>query len=431
MVDWGAMTGSSDLTPPNYRRNLLAFAVDYIFFGIAIAFVKQDSVLPAFVRQFTRSPPVIGLVSTVWNGCWLLPQIISARWINDKPRKKPYLMAGLSGRVAFWIVALALWLGLAQNPIVMLSLFFACLALFTLTDGFASVAWFDMLARAIPLKHRGRLMGTSQVITGLAGLGVGWAISRVLVSAQFPFPRDYALIFTLAGAAFLPSTVALLLLRETKPNLAKDTPQKHRRDGWLTPLLQDPIFRQLVACRILAGMVSLAIPFYVIHATDVLNLPERVVGSFVAAQQVAGVASGALLGIVSDRWGPRQTIRIGSALSIIGPVFALLAHVTDGGLLVRTYPLVFVALGIYQSSHMLGFYNYLLEIAPDHLRPSYIGLSNTIAGVLTLAPTLGGWMLETTSYTMLFATTTAFVSMGFLIALRLCPSSEAAPDQDL
>ncbi len=425
------MTKSSNSTPPNYRWNFLAFVVDYVFFGIALAFVKQDSVLPAFVRQFTRSAPVIGLVSTVWNGCWLLPQVISARWINDKPRKKPYLMAGLSGRVAFWIVGLALWLGLARSPSIMLSLFFVCLALFTLTDGLASVAWFDMLARAIPLKRRGRLMGTSQVISGLAGLVVGWAISRVLESAQFPFPLDYALIFTLAGMAFLPSTVALVLLRETKLNTAKDAPQKHRQDGWLKPLLQDSIFRQLMGCRILAGLVSLAIPFYVIHATDVLNLPERVVGSFVAAQQVAGVASGALLGMVSDHWGPRQTIRIGSALSVIGPLFALLAHVTNGGLLVRAYPLVFVALGIYQSSNMLGFYNYLLEIAPDHLRPSYIGLGNTIMGVLTLAPTLGGWVLETTSYTTLFATTTAFVSLGFLVALRLRPSSEAALAHDL
>jgi MFS family permease len=174
-----------------------------------------------------------------------------------------------------------------------------------------------------------------------------------------------------------------------------------------------------MASRVLVGMVSLATPFYVVHATDVLNLPEAVVGSFVAAQQLAGVASGALLGPISDRWGPGTTIRIGSAITIAGPLLALVAHTAASALLIQAYPLVYVALGIYGSSSMLGFYNYLLEIGPDDMRPSYIGLGNTIMGVLTLAPTVGGWLLEATSYTVLFGITTVLVFLGFLMALRL------------
>ena len=419
VVDWGAMTRSSNPTPPNYRRNFLAFAVDYVFFSIAISFVQPSSVLPAFVRQFTRSAPIIGLVSTVWNGCWLLPQVISARWINDKPRKKPFLMAGMSGRVGFWIVGLALWLGTARDATATLLLLFACIALFGLTDGLSSVAWFDMLARAIPVKRRGRLIGVSQIISGLAGLGVGWVISRILEGPQYPFPRDYALIFTLAGAAFIPSTIAIVMLRETGADTTADPPERRQRNGWLSPLLDDPSFRQLMTCRVLIGLVSLATPFYVVHATDVLELSPGILGSFVAAQQVAGVAAGALLGLVSDRRGPGSVIRISGILSIVGPLFALLAHVAHGGFLVRAYPLAYVALGAYQSSTMLGFYNYLMEIAPEDVRPSYIGLGNTITGVLTLAPTIGGWLLEATSYVTLFVVTAGAVLVGFLLALQM------------
>jgi MFS family permease len=419
------MTETSRAQPPHYRRNFVAFIVDYVFFGVAISFASPNSVLPAFVRQFTRSAPVIGLVSTIFNGCWLLPQAFAARVINDKPRKKPYMMMGMSGRIAFWITALGLWMGLAQRPNQMLLLFFVCLALFTLSDGLAGVAWFDMLARAIPLERRGRLMGIAQVISGLAGLGTGVAISVILDSPRFPFPANYALIFTLAGLAFVPSTIALAMLRETGTGDGGTDQTPQSPNGWLTPLLQDPAFRRLMACQVLVGMVSLSTPFYVVHATDVLNLPEAIVGSFVAAQQVAGMASGALLGPISDRWGPGTIVRIGSAITAIGPLLALVAHVADGGLLSQAYPLVYVALGVYWSANMLGFYNYLMEMAPDNVRPSYIGLGNTIMGVLTLAPTVGGWLLETSSYTTLFGLTAGLVFLGFLIALRLGPPLQA------
>jgi MFS family permease len=134
------------------------------------------------------------------------------------------------------------------------------------------------------------------------------------------------------------------------------------------------------------------------------------------------VASGALLGLVSDRWGPAATIRIGSAFTIAGPLFALVAHMADSGLLIRAYPVVYAALGVHYSSSMLGFYNYMLEIAPDDTRPSYIGLGNTIMGILTLAPTVGGWLLQATSYTVLFGITAALVFLGFLMTLRLAPA---------
>jgi len=427
VVDWGAMEKRTNLDPSNYRWNSVAFVLDYIFFNVALSFARPDSVLPAFVRQFTRSAPVIGLVATVWNGCWLLPQIVAAHWISDKPRKKPYLMAGLSGRVAFWFLALALWLGLGDAPSVMLTFFFVCLGIFALTDGLASVAWFDMLARAIPMKRRGRLIGIGQVIGGLAGLGVGWVISLILGSPRLGFPDTYALMFALVGVAFVPSSVALVLLREPRTEIDLEAWARTQQSGWLRPLVQDRTFRRLMVCRVLVGMVALASPFYVVHATDVLNLPETAVGGFVAAQQVAGVAAGALLGVVSDRWGPGYTIRIGSALSILGPLFALVAHVADGGLLSQAYPVVYVALGIFQSSTMLGFYNYLLEIAPDDRRPAYIGLGNTIMGVLTLAPTLGGWLLEATSYTTLFAVTAGLIFAGFLAAMGMGPAS--APEE--
>lgn len=409
--------------PPHYRWNFVLFIVDYVFFGVALSFANPSSVLPAFVGQFTRSAPVIGLVSTVFNGLWYLPQVVGARAINDKPRKKPYLMAGISGRIALGIIPVALWLGLAERPVAMLTLFFVCLGLFVIPDALSSLAWFDMLARAIPVQRRGRLIGIAQGLSGLAGLGVGAVVSLILASPRAAFPAEYTLIFALAAVAFIPSAMALALLREedsVSPDAATDEPG---RDGWLTPLRDDPTFRQLMVGFILVSMISLAAPFFVIHATEELGLPLAVVGGFVAAQQVAAAAFGALLGPLSDRWGPSSAIRVGSIVCIAGPVVALTAHLAQGGPLVSAYPLVYVALGAFQSASMIGYYNYLLAIAPHDMRPSYIGLANTMMGIITLAPVVGGWLLEATSYTVLFAITTGLISLGALAGLNLPPAT--------
>jgi hypothetical protein len=143
---------------------------------------------------------------------------------------------------------------------------------------------------------------------------------------------------------------------------------------------------------------------------------------------MAGMAASAVLGLVSERWGPRYVARIGSAAAAIGPLIALAAHLGgSGGRLAQAYPSVYVALGIINSAWMMGFFNYLLEIAPDGMRAAYVGLGNTIMGLLTLVPIAGGWLLEATSYPTLFGLTAAIVAVGFLLTLGLKPPQRGAP----
>lgn len=418
------MSKNPESLPPHYRWNFIAFLVDYVCFGVAFTFFNPNSVLPAFVGQLTDSELVIGMVGSVFNGGWLLPQLAVGRLINDKPRKKPYMLAGMGGRVLFWVIALALWGGLARYPTAMLILFLACLGLWAASDGVASVAWFDIMARAIPLKQRGRLMSTAQIISGLAGIGAGALIGLILERRSFP--ADYALLFTLAGAILVPSTIALMLIREPPTEDTGPRTESLVKGGWLRSLLADSAFRRLMACRIFVGMMGLATPFYVRHAEKELLLSQSIIGEFVIAQTLAGVVASAVLGLISGRWGPRHVARIGSVAAVAGPLFALAAHLTGGGWLVRAYPLVYVALGVMNSAWMLGFFNYLLEIAPEGNRSAYIGLGNTVMGVLTLVPLAGGWLLKATSYTMLFGVTAVLVSTGFLLTLGLKPPRQAA-----
>ena len=269
------------------------------------------------------------------------------------------------------------------------------------------------------------MIGVGQVISGLVGTGAGVLVGLIL--NRYAFPTDYALLFLLAGVMMALAAFSLSLVREPPPEKADPHAESKAAGGWLKPLLTDRVFGHLLACRMLVGMVDMAIPFYVGHAEKVLHLPESTVGGFVIAQTLGGVAASPILGWISERWGSRDVVRIGSAAAAIGPLFAMAAHLAGGGWLARAYPLVYVALGVVNSAWMLGFFNYMLEIAPPGMRPTYVGLGNTVMGALTLLPMLGGWLLEATSYTTLFGVTTVMIGLGFLLTLWLKPSQSTTP----
>lgn len=406
--------------PPHYRHNFAFFLVDYICFGIAFTFVSLNSVVPALVGRLTTSAPLIGLVSTIFSGGWLLPQLVVANLINDKPRKKPYMVAALSGRVTMLIVALALWGGLGEYPGAMLVLLFVCLGLFATTDGIASVSWFDIMARAIPVQRRGRLVGIGQFISGLAGIGVGALVGLIL--KYRPFPDNFALLFALAGIALVPSTAALAMIKEPPPVERNEPSAGERKVKWLHILTSDVLFIRFMLARLLVGMLGLAAPFYVLHAEQVLHLPNSLIGGFVAAQTLAGTIASVGMGLISERWGTQAVASLAGIAATAGPLFALAAHQVGTGWLVNGYTFVFMMLGVVNSAWMLGFTNYLLEIAPEEIRPTYVGLSNTIAGaVMMFVPIAGGWLLELTSYPVLFGVTALLTTLGFLATLTLKP----------
>jgi MFS family permease len=203
---------------------------------------------------------------------------------------------------------------------------------------------------------------------------------------------------------------------------------RHIKGRWLKHLLADAAYRRVMVCRLLVGMMGLATAFYVRHATEGLHLPQSAIGDFVIAQTLAGVAASAVMGLICERWGPLPVTRIGSAAAVIGPLMALAASLAGGGWL--AYILVYASLGTINSAWMMGFFNYLLEIAPDEMRSTYVGVGNAVTGVLTLAPIIGGWLLETTSYTLLFGLTTALVMAGFLLTLGLKSPRQTIPVEE-
>jgi len=411
---------------PHYRRNFLAFLGELTLFSVGLVFASTTTVLPDFVSRLTGSAVFVGLIISLSEGAWRLPQLIFAYLLTNKHPKKPWLTrAGMVGRPSYLLYAIALGLGLSRLPTLGLALFFLLHCLFYINLALDSVVWWDVFGKAIPAPKRGRLLGLSTAVRGILSVGAGYLIARLLAENGPSFPFNYVVIFSLSGFFLLLSLTSWTFIVEPEePVEEKRPPWKNYLSQLLGILRHDHAFRRLLIVRLLAGFDGLALGLYVLFGLKELGLPPTALGLFVGVQTVGNALAGAGFGMLSERVGIDWVIRLATATSLTAPLVAIafrLHGFADGSGGSIIYSWIFLAIGVFRSAHAIGFSNYALELAPTGQRGTYIGLFNTICGLTVVWPAVGGWMLEVTSYTTLFVVTAGLLSVACVSSLWLPP----------
>lgn len=408
-------------------RNWWAFFLDYVFFGLALTFAQTGTVLPAFAATLTTSKALIGAASAIWLGAWLLPQLFAANFLTNKPKKYPYMVLGaVMGRPMFWLFALLLFTGwLAKFPGVLLVIFLFGLGWFALTDAFTAIAWFDLFGKAMSPQRRGRLVGLGQVVVGLLSIGAGWLVGQLLSNTGPPYPLNYAAIFALAGLCVFFSFLAILITVEIPEAVPVDPPAASLREflpRFAAVWRSDPTFVRVITVQLLAGLQRLASSFYILHATQVAGIDPAIVGGLAAVGSIGIAVAGLVLGQVAVQRGSHRVIQIVTWLSLAPPLLGLgVSLIRVASSLTWVYVACYFIIGMVEGSNFIGFSNYILDLAPPGGRPVYIGLANSFAGALVIAPIIGGWILDHTSYPALFIITFVAVIPAALLAMRLPP----------
>ncbi|MBC7234717.1 MAG: MFS transporter [Chloroflexi bacterium] len=418
-----------------YRHNALAFVLDSGFFHIAVTFIGATTVLPSFVAALSDSEVMVGLASGLISGGWLLPQLLVASAVAHLPRKKPLVVrAAWLSRPILLLVAFLVWQFGGQYPGVALAATMLGVFVFFVFDAVVSIPWFELLAKCLPARRRGRVVGTSQVLGGLGGIGAGIVVRYILgESSPLAFPSNYAFLFALGGLLFMVSAAFLMLIREPESHDLGNAPPTPRQVLASMPgiLLRDREFRRLILIKLLQGFASVANAFYVLHATRNLGLSLGDTGLFVSAQVLGSVTAGLLMGVVQDHWGPWAHIRLIIVLTALPPLVALGAQPLLGILgqqVLYVYISLFFFLGIATGSIGWPFFNWIMEHAQGPERPVYIGMSNTLSALVMLAPTLGGWVAKTFSYPAVFGLALGFILASWCLSAGLRnPRVDSAP----
>jgi MFS family permease len=426
----------SPAIPVDSRRNLLAFTSDIATFITGTYFIPVTTVLVGLASQLTDDKALIGAVGMTWSVTWFLPQVLAARMVRGKRRQKPYLMIpSLIGRNLFLLFALWLLVTDAQAPILTVWVLIACLAVFNILDAIAGVAWFDMLSRALSPRMRSRSVSVGQFIGGIAGIGAGLIVGRVLAPQGLPFPQNYAFIFGCTWFFMMLSLVLIAFMREIPMTEAEhqQTADTHflasLNDAWAN----DRLFRRVLVVRILTGMEMMAASFFLVFAQEELGVPDSATGIFNIALIFGGIAGIAMFGWLADRFTSLSVIRGAGLMQFAAPAIALvfgLAHAIVPDLAAAAlvaFSIVFVLQGAVEHSLVLGVVGYLLDSAPERHRAMYVGAINTVSGVVALTPLIGGIWIDATQargfsqlgYLTVFAFVSVCVGIGLLLSLRL------------
>jgi MFS family permease len=185
----------------------------------------------------------------------------------------------------------------------------------------------------------------------------------------------------------------------------------------------------------LLELTSIAIPFYSVYAKNVLGAQAHTAGVYAAVNIGARLLSNLVLGWLSDRRGNRVIIRIvttGRTLTnlLAGALAGAVAifGLQGGWLPYLALPLFFLD-GALLPAGILSGSNFLMELVPDAERPIYLGLTNTLSGIVSLISVLGGLLVDLLGFGGLFGTSAMLCLIGFALATGLPEPRDKATEQ--
>ena len=416
---------------PHLRRNALAFIGESSWFGLGLVFASTTTVLPAFISRLTGSAVLVGLIVSLTEGAWRAPQLLFANRLANKARKKVYLTrAGLIGRPMYLVIALALALGAARSPLLAAALFFLLHTTMYIAMSVDTLVWWDVLAKAIPAARRGRILGLSTALRGAISIGAGLLIAYLLSDSGPGFPTAYTICFAAGGGCFMLSLLSWSFVVEPSETVDERRPTWSEYGRQIGRILRgSSAFRRLILVRLLSGFSGLALGFYALFGIRHLGFAPSMIGIFAMVQTVSGILSGLWFARVSERKGNHRIVQIATLVSLTGPLMALAFFVAPHSLWRPLYAWVFIAIGIFETSQFVGFASLNVDLAPPGQRSTYVGLFNTLSSLVIVWPAFGGWLLERTSYGILFGVTAVCLLVAHASSWWL-PPTPAMPEID-
>jgi hypothetical protein len=188
---------------------------------------------------------------------------------------------------------------------------------------------------------------------------------------------------------------------------------------------EDHNYRRLFWGQITFALAVMSTPFLVPFLIKDLQVDDSVIGMLMIVAASADLLINVYWGQLGTRKGNRAVLVLGSKLAAYSPLLALGAVVMPKmavlGIDIR---IILVALSLVMSRIAgsglgVGRMNYLLDVAPLGMRPSYMGFMNTFSAVSMVIPMTAGSIIQMIGYVPVFALAVVFGIVCIRVTMRL------------
>ena len=395
----------------NLKFNMTVNILDGAFFGLAIGFSSFVTVLPLFINTMTQSALLIGLIPAIHAAGWQFPQLFFSRHVSRQTRYKPMtLFLTIQERIPFLGLAVIAWFIPVLGIEAALALSFLMITWQSLGAGVTAVAWQSMIAKIIPSDRRGAFFGFQSAAANL--LASMSAILAGLILENLDTYLNFFLCFILCSLAMVISWIMLALTRE------RENPPENTNliSGSLWEnssriLKRDKNFRWYLVGRTLTQFAMMGLGFFTVYLVNTFAVSKAEAGLMTSVLLGTQIVANPIMGWLSDRWSNTMVMKIGIACAILSVLLAWLApnH--------AWFYLIFFLIGIANVANWtIGIIMSLEFSTNDTDRPTYIGLANTlVAPANILAPFLGGWIAQTSSYPTTFLVSALIGGLTLLV----------------
>jgi len=383
--------------------------MDGALYAFAMSFVSLSTVLPLFVKKIGGGNIAVGLIPVFWTIGFNFPQIFMSNYARQLPFKKKFVLKTALLQRLPWLLLVIFsfcWIG-RVNPIIGMTLFFFGFGLAAITGSLNMPGWFDLVAKTIPVKLRGRLFSARAILGALLGILGGWIVNRVLMAVDYP--HSFALLFALSFLVMMISYIFITRIKEEHPN-SHNVRTLNRLYLRQLPVIvrQEKNFRNFLFANALLTMALLAEAFYALNALMKFNLPDAYAGTFTMIMMGSIIAGNLVFGWLADQFGHRLNMVLASAATLMACAMALVAN----GVLV--YVLVFVNASFTAALLQTSRLPIISEICGEQDRPTYVALSNMFSAPFSLSGILGGWLANRFGYSAVFAVGGIFALGSFI-----------------
>lgn len=415
----------------NLRYNYTVGVINGAIFGFVDALAAPSLTLALFVTQLGGSSFLVGLLAAIYNGGWFVPQFLVSHRLAQLPYKKRlYTGAAIIRIICWFLIVVATYLLGVSNPSLLLAIFFVLMTIYSFAAGLAGNAWMTIVAKVIPIPLRGSFFGVRDLSATLMGLLAGYLVAVALSPERgLAFPSNFGILFILLFGAIGSGLLIYTLTREPGEIIhGAGMTFLQQWDAARVILRENHLYRRYLLTRFVLAAGDLATPFYALYAIKQFGAPDSIVGLYIGLTTLSALLCNPLLSWLSDHGRLEWILILAAGATPLTPLIAFsFGFLPVNASLAVTFGVIFIVYGIGRTAANISFPTFLLNLAPPEERTLYIGFTNTVLGIATFIPIVGGTLLDLFGFNLLFIITLCAALVGLMLALGLRAPQKPRP----